>query len=82
MFFHFEGESLEVEAAGPASSQAEKEVVRKGTAAPTDAPPRDVTAFSGCPGTNGRLVPLVSLPFVYSPYPSKSQEKMHWLFDF
>lgn len=70
MFFHFEGESLEVEAAGPASSQAEKEVVRKGKAAPTD-----VIAFSGCPGTNGSLVPLVSPPFVYSPYPLQKSRK-------
>ena len=70
LFFHFRGEGLEVEAAGPPPtppSQAEKEVVRSRVAAASNAPSLRFIPFSGRHGTHGSLVPPVSPPFIYSP---------------
>lgn len=75
LFSHLRRGNLEVQAAGPASSQAEKDGDEGCAVASNDPSLRSLFPFSGHHGMNGGLVPLFNPPFIYSPFSPQEQRK-------
>lgn len=75
LFSHWWRGNLEVQAAGPASRQAEKDGDEGCVVASNDPSLRSLFPFSGHHGMNGGLVPLFIPPFIYSPFFPQEQRK-------